>query len=77
VRLREDGDQLSVEVSDDGRGFDVATTSRGNGLTNMEDRLDALGGTLHIASNPGNGTTLRAILPFARAVSSGAEARRR
>ena len=70
VRLREDGDRLSVEVADDGRGFDVAATSRGNGLTNMEDRLDALGGTLHIASSPGNGTTLRAILLFARAVST-------
>jgi signal transduction histidine kinase len=34
----------------------------------MEDRLDALGGTLHIASRPGNGTTLRAILPVRRAV---------
>jgi signal transduction histidine kinase len=76
VRLREDGDQLSVEVADDGRGFDVATTSRGNGLTNMEDRLDALGGTLQIASRPDNGTTLRAILPFARVVSVGADAQR-
>src|SRR5450631_1433253 len=71
VRLREEGDHLSVEVADDGRGFDVATTSRGNGLTNMEDRLDALGGTLHIASSPGNGTTLRAVIPFAQAVPVG------
>jgi signal transduction histidine kinase len=63
VRLRTDGDQLSVEVADDGRGFDVSTTIRGNGLTNMEDRLDALGGTLHIVSSPGGGTTLRVILP--------------
>jgi signal transduction histidine kinase len=68
VRLREDGDQLSVEVSDDGRGFDVATTSRGNGLTNMEDRLDALGGTLQIASSPGNGTILRAAIPLPHTV---------
>jgi signal transduction histidine kinase len=63
VRLRDDGDQFTVEVADDGRGFDVSTTIRGNGLTNMEDRLDALGGTLHIASSPGSGTTLRATLP--------------
>jgi len=63
VRLRADGDQLSVEVSDDGRGFDVAATSRGNGLTNMEDRLDALGGTLHIVSILGTGTTLRPPFP--------------
>jgi signal transduction histidine kinase len=66
VRLRQDGDQLSVEVDDDGRGFDVSTTIRGNGLTNMEDRLDALGGTLEIASSPGHGTTLHAILPVPR-----------
>jgi signal transduction histidine kinase len=68
VRLREDGDKLSVEVADDGRGFDVAATSRGNGLTNMEDRLDALGGTLQIISSPGNGTILRAAIPLPHTV---------
>ena len=71
VHLREEGNRLSVEVADDGRGFDVSTTIRGNGLTNMEDRLDALGGTLRIASSPGNGTTLRVILPMAAAVEVG------
>jgi signal transduction histidine kinase len=63
VRLREDGDQLAVEVADNGRGFDVSTTVRGNGLTNMEDRLEALGGTLNISSTPGSGTRLRAAVP--------------
>jgi signal transduction histidine kinase len=72
VRLSEDGDQLSVEVSDDGRGFDVGTTPRGNGLTNMEDRLDALGGTLHMRSRPGHGTTLQAAIPVVRIVAVGA-----
>ncbi len=63
IRLRGDGDRLTVEVADDGSGFDVRTTSRGNGLTNMEDRVEALGGKLRIASSPGRGTTLRAVLP--------------
>ena len=45
VRLRQDSDQLAVEVADEGRGFVVSTSARGSRLTNMEDRLDALGGT--------------------------------
>jgi signal transduction histidine kinase len=63
VRLREDGGQLLVEVTDDGRGFDVAVTSRGAGLSNMEDRLEALGGTLRIETSPAHGTTLVAKVP--------------
>ena len=69
VRLREEGDQLCVEVADDGRGFDVHATVRGNGLTNMEDRLDALGGSLLMSSSPVHGTTLRASIPVASAVA--------
>jgi signal transduction histidine kinase len=57
-----------VEVADDGRGFDVTTVTRGAGLTNMEDRLDALGGALQIESTPGVGTTLRATVPARRVV---------
>jgi signal transduction histidine kinase len=68
VRLRADEKQLLVEVTDDGRGFDVTAVTRGAGLTNMEDRLDALGGTLQIQSTPGVGTTLRASVPISHAV---------
>ena len=68
VRLRQDGDQLTVEVADDGRGFVVSTTARGNGLTNMEDRLDALGGNLQVESTLGRGTTLRATVPVSHRV---------
>ena len=64
VRLREDANELLVTVVDDGRGFDVLTAVRGAGLTNMEDRLNALGGTLHIDSTPGTGTTLCAAVPI-------------
>ena len=68
VRLRQDGDQLTVEVADDGRGFVVSTTARGNGLTNMEDQLDALGGNLQVESTLGRGTTLRATVPVSHRV---------
>ncbi|MDQ6846780.1 MAG: sensor histidine kinase [Candidatus Dormibacteraeota bacterium] len=63
VRLRDDGESLSIEVADDGRGFDAASVARGAGLTNMEDRLDSLGGVLEVISTPGAGTTLRGSIP--------------
>jgi signal transduction histidine kinase len=68
VRLREDSGQVHVDVIDDGRGFDVNTDSRGAGLTNMEDRIDALAGSLHVASTRGSGTTLSATVPVAHAL---------
>jgi signal transduction histidine kinase len=68
VHLREERERLLVEVRDDGRGFDVTAVVRGAGLTNMEDRLEALGGTLQIESTPGVGTTLRATVPVSHAV---------
>jgi signal transduction histidine kinase len=70
VQLREDGEQLTIEVVDDGGGFDMTAIKRGAGLTNMEDRLDALGGALQIHSKPGYGTTLRATVPILHAVSA-------
>jgi signal transduction histidine kinase len=65
IRVRDVGGMVSVEITDNGRGFDVKTVSRGAGLTNMEDRLDALGGSLHIDSYTGTGTTVRASVPSA------------
>ncbi len=63
IRLREEWGTAGFEISDDGRGFDPATVSRGAGLTNMEDRLDALGGSLELISRPGHGASLRGAIP--------------
>ena len=64
VLLREEGGQLHFSVSDDGLGFDVATTAKGSGLINMADRINSLGGTISVESLPGKGTELRGWLPL-------------
>jgi signal transduction histidine kinase len=64
VRLAEVDGALTFAVRDDGRGFDQATGVRGAGLTNMADRLDALGGRLEIQSQQGRGTEVRGVLPL-------------
>jgi signal transduction histidine kinase len=62
VRLQVDGDQLVLEIEDDGLGFDPAAPdirSRRLGLTSMEERARTLGGRLDIRSQRGAGTTVR------------------
>ncbi|MGI8609433.1 MAG: histidine kinase [Candidatus Dormibacteria bacterium] len=62
-----DGD-LRFEVRDDGAGFDPATTARGSGLQNIEDRLNALGGSLLIERRPGGGTIVAGVVAASPAV---------
>ena len=62
VEVRRLGDRLVVVVSDDGVGG--ADTRGGSGLRGLEDRVEALGGRLHVRSVPGEGTSVRADLPL-------------
>jgi len=62
VRLELDGDELAFEISDDGPGFDVAHTSRGMGLQIIQDRVDALEGSLSVRSDA-SGTTVAGRIP--------------
>jgi signal transduction histidine kinase len=64
VRLSAANGSLDFEVLDDGAGFDMATTPKGSGLTNMTDRIDALGGNLQLTSTPGAGTRITGSLPI-------------
>ena len=61
VRLSQRPDVVTVEVRDDGVGFDphsAEVRSRHLGLTSMEERARELGGRLEIRSAPGSGTTV-------------------
>ena len=72
VRLRHRNGALTFEVEDDGRGFDVEHAKKGAGLTNMQDRLDAIGGRLVIERREPLGTRVAALLPVDDAVGAGA-----
>ncbi len=63
IMLVDDGAALRFVVRDDGRGFAVGGTASGQGLTNMRDRLAAVGGELTIESASGEGTSVLGVIP--------------
>jgi signal transduction histidine kinase len=63
IKLTQINGSLTFEVADDGDGFDPTTTGYGTGLQGMADRLDAIGGTLIVRSEPGHGTSVTGRAP--------------
>jgi len=61
VRLRQGKHGVTLEVEDDGAGFDPAVVRQkgGMGLRGIEERVARLGGRLTLDSAPGKGTRLR------------------
>ena len=56
-------DAISLEIADDGQGFDDAARPSGSGLLGIRERCAMLGGTASIRSTPGEGTTVSVTLP--------------
>ena len=68
-------DGLLLTVDDDGRGFDVETAwGTGLGLMSMSERVEAIGGTLQVRSQPGAGTHLEVRVPLRTATDAEARA---
>jgi signal transduction histidine kinase len=66
VRVWEEEGALLFDVSDDGAGFELDRAWHGAGLTNMADRLGAIGGGLRIKTAPGAGARLTGTIPLRR-----------
>lgn len=67
VRLLYQAGQLTLEVQDDGAGFDAMQATAGAssmGVLSMEERAALVDGTLAIESGPGRGTLVRAVFPL-------------
>jgi signal transduction histidine kinase len=58
---------LRLQISDNGKGFEVSAQSNGHGLSSMERRATSLGGALTVNSRPGYGTTVHLNLPLPKA----------
>ena len=65
VRVVAEHGHTVVEIADDGIGG--ADGRHGSGLHGLADRVDALGGSLHVVSPPGGGTVVTADIPHRRA----------
>jgi signal transduction histidine kinase len=65
VRFTLSRDRVTVEIQDDGRGFDPDTAMRGApglGLRHLRERMEELGGRITVEAAPGAGTRLSAVL---------------
>jgi signal transduction histidine kinase len=80
VTLSYMGDDVTLDVRDDGVGFEVPTTGEaprpsvggsGFGLTAMRQRIVRLAGTLSVESEPGGGTAISARLPAIAPLDAG------
>lgn len=67
IRARSDGARVTLDIHDDGTGFDVAAAEErrpGMGLFAMRERIGLVDGTLDIESAPALGTRVRAVVPL-------------
>jgi signal transduction histidine kinase len=64
VSLESYRNQLSMIVSDNGKGFDPNIISYGMGIKNMRERAKEIGASIDFQSSPGEGVTVEVIVPI-------------
>jgi len=64
--LRQGRPGVMIDVSDNGKGFDLSAATQGHGRRNMKSRAEALGARLQVESVPGKGSHTSLWLPLIR-----------
>ncbi|HEU4470170.1 MAG TPA: PAS domain S-box protein [Flavisolibacter sp.] len=65
IRLRTTAAGFSLEIGDDGQGFDPQKTPKGLGFVNMRNRAGLFGGQVEVLSSPGKGCIVKVDFPEA------------
>lgn len=63
IRFNKQQEQLTLHITDNGKGFDTAVIRSSSGLKNMQSRTIALHGICEIKSEPGKGTQIHISIP--------------
>lgn len=64
VKLEYQNENLLIQISDDGKGFDISTAEKGAGLINMKSRADLINAEFKLESEIKEGTSLQINYPY-------------
>lgn len=62
ILAKEENGTITIQISDNGKGFDIANAELGNGLQNMRKRIEDIDGNFRISSAEGKGTTITVLI---------------
>lgn len=63
VELKEEDQNFVLYITDNGNGFSIGHETKGAGMKNMKERAVSFGGSFHITSGAGYGTSIRVMIP--------------
>jgi signal transduction histidine kinase len=63
IELEQSGENLRLNVSDNGRGMPLETQSTGFGIRGMRERIESMNGTVAISAQPNKGTSINVSIP--------------
>ncbi len=64
VTIKTEKNYVWIQIKDNGKGFDAASVTEGNGLRNLKSRASQINGELAVKSKPGEGTEVNMVIPI-------------